>query len=279
MRVVVALIARRCASNGSCPQALHRQFVRHHSTVHALRHPTAIVGEGAKIGEGVSMGPFVVVSNRATIGAHCELGPGAHILGDTTLGDRCVIRSHAVIGAEVRSEAPQVSFIVYYCTQNQLRCSTLFPHLSLPCSMHTRDTRQQVPGTTVLGRGNTVGSHAVVGSQSQDKKYAAGDACYLRVGDDNDIREHAQVHRSSSADQCTTIGDGNLLQGSCHVGHDCAVGDGNTLSNHSLLVSASELAILYRHRARKTNNMPVCTVSHSTSTRRQRRRNTTANTC
>ena len=118
------------------------------------------------------------------------------------------------------------------------RCPALYflNHTHLRGCLFSRLT-QQVPGTTVLGRGNTVGSHAVVGSQSQDKKYIPGDACHLRVGDDNDIREHTQVHRSCGPEGCTTIGDGNLLQGSCHIGHDCAVGDGNILSNHTLLVS------------------------------------------
>ena len=44
-----------------------------------------------------------------------------------------------------------------------------------------------------------VGSHAVVGAPGQDMKSAAGAACHLRIGDNNDIREHAQVHRSSGA--------------------------------------------------------------------------------
>lgn len=89
----------------------------------------------------------------------------------------------------------------------------------------------------MLGRDNIVGSHAVVGSQCQDKKYVPGSACNLCLGDGNDIREHAQVHRSSDPEGWTRIGDGNLLMGSCHIGHDCVVGNGNTISNHSLLVS------------------------------------------
>jgi len=28
-----------------------------------------------------------------------------------------------------------------------------------------------------------------------------------------------------------------LMMGSCHVGHDCTVGNNNVLSNHTLLVS------------------------------------------
>ena len=98
MRVLAALVARRIAAASLYPQAA-RQIFRYASQHY---HPTAIIGTGAKIGEGVRIGPFCVISERAEIGPHCELGPGVHILGDTTLGAHCVLRSHAVIGAEVR---------------------------------------------------------------------------------------------------------------------------------------------------------------------------------
>ena len=107
MRLVVALAARRLAA-ATCHRAggpaLTQQLWRRYST-QALFHPTAVIGGGATIGEGVSIGPFCIVSDSATIGPHCELGPSVHILGDTTLGARCVIRSHAVIGAEVSERA------------------------------------------------------------------------------------------------------------------------------------------------------------------------------
>lgn len=246
---VVALAVRRLAA-GACTRprgggpwrraALAQQFT-HYST--QLFHPTAVIGDGATIAEGVKIGPFCVVSDGAVIGADCELGPGAHVLGNTTLGDRCVIRSHAVVGAEVR--ACHISHKMRSLSNRTIifDCFCYFFFSTSDTSLLLR----QVPGTTVLGRGNIVGSHAVVGSQCQDKKYAAGDACHLRVGDGNDIREHAQVHRSSSPHGCTTVGDDNLIMGSCHIGHDCTVGDGNTLSNHSLLVSARN-----RYHARRT---------------------------
>ena len=105
MRVLAALVARRFAaasSHGSLPQTSLQFRVVYRYYSQQLHHPTAVIGTGAKIGEGVRIGPFCVVSERANIGPHCELGPGVHVLGDTTLGARCVIRSHAVIGAEVR---------------------------------------------------------------------------------------------------------------------------------------------------------------------------------
>ena len=119
MRLVVALAARRLAA-ATCHRAggpaLTQQLWRRYST-QALFHPTAVIGGGATIGEGVSIGPFCIVSDSATIGPHCELGPSVHIMGDTTLGARCVIRSHAVIGAEVRERERCVRILIPSCVK------------------------------------------------------------------------------------------------------------------------------------------------------------------
>ena len=79
-----------------------------------------------------------------------------------------------------------------------------------------------------------MGAHAVVGAACQDKKSSPKDASHLRVGDNNDIREHAQLHRSSGPSRETIIGDDNLVMGGAHVAHDCAAGDGVAISNDVL---------------------------------------------
>jgi hypothetical protein len=66
------------------------------------------------------------------------------------------------------------------------------------------------------------------------------------VGNNNDIREFAQLHRSSAATLCTVLGDGNLLMGGCHVAHDCHVGHRNIMANNTLLaghVQARRIAL------------------------------------
>ncbi len=63
-------------------------------------HSLAFVEPGARVADGVEVGPFAVV------GADVELGPGvrlmAHavVLGHTRLGDGCVVFPHAVLGGE-----------------------------------------------------------------------------------------------------------------------------------------------------------------------------------
>lgn len=69
-----------------------------------LIHPTAYVSPGAKLGNGVEIGPFsvvhenVILGDRTKVGAYCELGIPTP-LGDGTplfIGDDSLIRSHSV---------------------------------------------------------------------------------------------------------------------------------------------------------------------------------------
>lgn len=90
------------------------------------------------------------------------------------------------------------------------------------------------PGT-VIGDGNEFFPGTVVGGPPQDKKYRGGET-FLAVGDRNVFREHVTVHRGTEdAGFYTRIGSDNLFLASCHVAHDCRVGDGVILSNNVLL--------------------------------------------
>jgi UDP-N-acetylglucosamine acyltransferase len=92
-----------------------------------------------------------------------------------------------------------------------------------------------IPGQTGIGHDNTIGYNAVVGIKCQDMKYKEGDECSLYIGDNNDIREHVSIHRSSKPNDDTVIGDNNLIMGSCHIAHDCKLGNHNILANATLL--------------------------------------------
>ncbi|KAI4347008.1 hypothetical protein L6164_007861 [Bauhinia variegata] len=92
-----------------------------------------------------------------------------------------------------------------------------------------------LPGCTIIGSNNTIGYHAVVGVKCQDMKYKPGDECFLEIGDNNDIREHASIHRSSNSSDRTVIGENNLIMGSCHIAHDCKIGNKNIFANSTLL--------------------------------------------
>lgn len=66
-------------------------------------HPSAIVEDGARLGEGVVIGPYCIVSAQAEIGAGSVLKAHAVVVGRTKLGQNCVLHSHSVLG-----DLPQV---------------------------------------------------------------------------------------------------------------------------------------------------------------------------
>ena len=63
-------------------------------------HPTAIIEDGARIGEDVRVGPFCHVGPEAVLGRGVELVSHAVVAGDTVLGDGCRVFPFASLGHE-----------------------------------------------------------------------------------------------------------------------------------------------------------------------------------
>jgi len=91
-----------------------------------------------------------------------------------------------------------------------------------------------ITGLTEIGEDNEIHPGAVVGGPPQDKAYK-GQPTYLRIGDRNIIREHAQVHRGTAAGSTTLLGNDNFLMATSHVGHNCVLADNVILANGALL--------------------------------------------
>lgn len=62
-------------------------------------HPSAVVEPGARLGVGVSIGPFCHVCGDAELGDGVELMGHVTVMGATTLGAGCRVYPHAVLGA------------------------------------------------------------------------------------------------------------------------------------------------------------------------------------
>lgn len=60
-----------------------------------LRHPTAVVGDGAEIGEGCEIGPYAVIGAGARLGPRCIVAAHASIGPNCVLGAECRILAHA----------------------------------------------------------------------------------------------------------------------------------------------------------------------------------------
>lgn len=70
-------------------------------------HPTAVLGEGVRLGEGVCVGPYVVLGDGVQLGngtridAHCVIGDGATIGADSRLHAHVVLYSRVEVGSRV----------------------------------------------------------------------------------------------------------------------------------------------------------------------------------
>ncbi len=63
-------------------------------------HPTAIVAEGAVLGEDVEVGPYAVVEANVRLGKRTTVGAHAHLSGPAEFGEGNRIFPHAVLGLE-----------------------------------------------------------------------------------------------------------------------------------------------------------------------------------
>ena len=77
-------------------------------------HPTAIVEDGAVLGEDVVVGPYAHIGANVKIGGATTVGQGAIIDGHTTIGEKCQIFPYALIGMktqELKYQEGSVSFV------------------------------------------------------------------------------------------------------------------------------------------------------------------------
>lgn len=61
-------------------------------------HKTAVIEDGAKIGENVVVEAYAYVSKDAVLGDGVVIKQGARIVGNTIIGDNCKIYSYAIVG-------------------------------------------------------------------------------------------------------------------------------------------------------------------------------------
>lgn len=97
------------------------------------------------------------------------------------------------------------------------------------------DAFASVKRFTRMGSDNHIHSYALVGGEPQDLKYG-GEESWLQLGNGNNVREFATLHRGTAGGGAlTTIGDSNLFMAYTHVAHDCQLGNEIVMSNGATL--------------------------------------------
>src|SRR5438045_8794790 len=92
-----------------------------------------------------------------------------------------------------------------------------------------------IEGEVAIGGGNRIEHGAVIVGQRQDVSFSPTTRSRVEIGERNIIREQCTIHRGTTADSATKIGDDNFLMVNAHVGHNCVIGNKVIIANNVLL--------------------------------------------
>jgi UDP-N-acetylglucosamine acyltransferase len=97
------------------------------------------------------------------------------------------------------------------------------------------ETGTCIYGNAIIGESNKIGPYAIIGTDPQDLKYKGEETGFVRIGNGNVIREFVTIHKPTSKESETVIGNNCLLMVGSHVAHDAKVGNEVVLVNNALL--------------------------------------------
>ncbi len=142
---------------------------------------------------------------QAVIASTARIHPDARIAPSVEIGDFCVIDSDVTIGGGC----------------------VLEPYV-------------YVKRWTTLGERNRISAGTVLGTDPLDKNFT-GERSYLRIGNDNQIREHYTISRGTQPESVTEIGDGNYIMTSGHIAHNCKIGSHTVICSCALVAGYVEV--------------------------------------
>lgn len=92
----------------------------------------------------------------------------------------------------------------------------------------------------IIGDNNTFYHYCYIGGDPQDVAFL-GDISYVRIGNNNKIREFVTIHRGTKKDTETIVGNNNFLMAYSHMGHNAKIGNNCVLVNNAQMAGYSEL--------------------------------------
>ncbi len=125
-------------------------------------HPSAIVDDGAQLGEGTRVWHFVHVSAGARIGEGCSLGQGVYVGNDVLIGRNVKIQNNVSVYDAVTLEDD------VFCGPSMVFTNVHNPRSAVPRKAEYRRTRVRRGATLgancTIVCGTTVGEFAFVGA-------------------------------------------------------------------------------------------------------------------
>jgi len=125
-------------------------------------HPTAIIDEGARIGDGTRIWHWVHVSAQASIGAGCSLGQNVYVGNDVEIGSNVRIQNNVSVYDAVTLEDD------VFCGPSMVFTNVYNPRSAVERKKEYRRTRVKRGATLgancTIVCGHTVGEYAFVGA-------------------------------------------------------------------------------------------------------------------
>ncbi|MGC4078259.1 MAG: acyltransferase [Rubrivivax sp.] len=130
--------------------------------MNAAAHPSAIVDDGATLGEGTRVWHFAHVCGGARIGAGCSLGQGVYVGNDVVIGDNVKIQNNVSVYDAVTLEDD------VFCGPSMVFTNVFNPRSAVPRKHEYRRTLVRRGATLgancTIVCGTTVGEYAFVGA-------------------------------------------------------------------------------------------------------------------
>ena len=126
-----------------------------------FRHPTALVGEKAVIGEGTRVWAFVNIMDGASIGAHCNICDHCYVEGKVVVGNNVTVKNNVPLFNGVAIEdgvfvGPNATFV------NDRRPRSRSAGWTLERTLIRKGASIGANATVMCGV--TVGEYAVIGA-------------------------------------------------------------------------------------------------------------------
>lgn len=125
-------------------------------------HPSAIVDEGAQLGEGCRVWHWVHISGGARIGRGCSFGQGVYVGNDVVIGDNVKIQNNVSVYDAVTLESD------VFCGPSMVFTNVHNPRAAVPRKNEYRRTLVRRGATlganSTIVCGTTIGEHAFVGA-------------------------------------------------------------------------------------------------------------------
>ncbi len=172
-------------------------------------HQTAMVEDGAVLGEGVKIGPYAHIGCDVRLGAGTTVGQGAIVDGHTTIGENCQIFPYALIGMKTQD----LKYIEGSTSFVEIGDRTVIREFTT-VHLGTKDGEKTIIGNDCLimaychaAHGVIIGNHVIMSNNAQ----LAGDV---------HVDDYAIIGGMAGTHQFTHIGRHSMVGGMAKVRQD-----------------------------------------------------------